>query len=196
MADETKAPGHHDTTFATTAMLKAYAHPLRRRIAKVVAAREFARATDIAADLGVPANTVSFHLRVLADAGMLLPAPEHARDRRDRVWKAHEGSWSVGSPDNPIEDEQLGAVFLASLAEDHIEMVRRAVRYSRDYITGRESETHGMFSQFNLRLTEAEFTAMENRIADVIRHAQDSHDPDAPDTRFWNLDIVAADDTI
>jgi len=196
MSDETKKPGFPDMNFATSAMLKAYAHPLRRRIAKVVAAREFARAADIAVDLDVPANTVSFHLRVLADAGLLAEAPEHARDKRDRVWKTNEGSWSVGSPENPIEDEQLGAALLSSLADDHLDMVRRVVRYSRDYITGREPATHGMFSQFNLRLTEAEFDAMEQRIADVIRQAEDAHDADAPDTRFWNLDIIAADDTI
>ncbi|MGO1803018.1 MAG: hypothetical protein ACTHZW_10420, partial [Microbacteriaceae bacterium] len=47
---------HPDARQATTAMLKAYAHPLRRRIARAVAARGHARAADIAADLGVAAN--------------------------------------------------------------------------------------------------------------------------------------------
>src|SRR3954454_8791847 len=98
MADETPEDPYPDSKHATSAMLKAYAHPLRRRIAKVLVGRPYARAADIAGELNVPANSVSFHLRVLADAGLIEEAPEHARDRRDRVWTAIEGSWNIGSP--------------------------------------------------------------------------------------------------
>lgn len=48
--------------------------------------RDRLRAADIAEALGIAASTASFHLRVLADAGLIEEAPEHARDRRDRVW--------------------------------------------------------------------------------------------------------------
>ena len=187
---------HSDAKQATTAMLKAYAPPLRRRIAKAVAGRGHARAADVAADLGVPANSVSFHLRVLADAGLIEEAPEHARDKRDRVWKASEGSWNVGSPEHPIADEQLGGVLMNALAEDHIEMMRRVLAWAPEYVSGRNPVVHGTFSQANLRLTEAEFSEVERRIHEVIKEVGDAHDPDAPDTRIWSLDIIAADDTI
>ena len=39
------------------------------------------------ADLDIPANQASFHLRQLAKYGLVVEAPEEARDRRDRVWK-------------------------------------------------------------------------------------------------------------
>ena len=196
MTDEQRQPVHPDERHATTAMLKAYAHPLRRRIARAVAARGHARAADIAADLDVPANSVSFHLRVLADAGIIEEDPEHARDRRDRVWKGVEGAWSVGSPEQPVEDEVLGNVLMAALAEDHFAMVQRVVAWSSDYVTGRDAATHGTFSQRNLRLTEAEFREVERRISEVITEITEAHDPDDPDSRFWNLDIIGADDTI
>lgn len=189
-------PVHADARQATTAMLKAYAHPLRRRIAKSVAGRGHARAADVAADLGVAANSVSFHLRVLADAGLIEEAPEHARDKRDRVWKATEGSWNVGSPEHPIADEELGGVLMNALADDHIEMMRRVMAWAPEYVSGRDPATHGTFSQANLRLTEAEFKEMERRIHEVIREVEDTHDPDDPATRIWGLDIIAADDTI
>lgn len=196
MTDEQRRPVHPDERHASSAMLKAYAHPLRRRIAKAVAARGHARAADLASDLDVPANSVSFHLRVLADAGIIEEDPEHARDRRDRVWKGVDGAWTVGSPEHPVEDELLGNALMTSLAEEHFAMVRRVLAWSTEYVSGREVEQHGTFSQRNLRLTGAEFSEMERRINDVITEITDAHDPDDSDSRFWTLDIIAADDTI
>jgi predicted ArsR family transcriptional regulator len=45
------------------------------------------RAADVGEALGIPANQASFHLRMLAKYGVIVPAPEAARDQRDRVWK-------------------------------------------------------------------------------------------------------------
>ncbi|MBN0040492.1 helix-turn-helix transcriptional regulator [Cellulosimicrobium cellulans] len=83
------------------AALRAIAHPLRQRILMELAVLGHARATDLARATGEPANSVSFHLRVLAKAGMIVEAPEHARDRRDRVWKNVAESYAVepGAPD-------------------------------------------------------------------------------------------------
>lgn len=68
-------------------MLRALAHPLRQRIMWELAARGHARAADLAAVTGAPANSLSFHLRTLAKAGLVQESPEHARDGRDRVWQ-------------------------------------------------------------------------------------------------------------
>lgn len=189
-------PRYPDARQATTAMMKAYAHPLRRRIAKAVGARGHARAADIAADLDLPANSVSFHLRVLADAGLIEEAPEYARDKRDRVWKGVDGSWTVGSPEQPIVDEQASTALMASLADDHVDLLRRVMRWAPEYASGRDAATHGTFSQRNLRLTEAQFVEIEKRIDAVISEVAADTDPDDPDSRFWNFDIIAADDTI
>lgn len=67
--------------------LRAMAHPLRQRILIELNVREHARAADLARTLGVPANSISFHLRVLAKHHFIEEAPELARDKRDRVWK-------------------------------------------------------------------------------------------------------------
>ncbi|SJN38438.1 putative DNA-binding protein [Microbacterium esteraromaticum] len=180
----------------TTAMLKALAHPLRRRITKVIARREFARAADIAAELDVPANSVSFHLRVLADAGLIVEAPEHARDRRDRVWRAVQGGYNVGSPEHPVEDEVLGGALMHTLAEDHFDLVRRVLAWAPEYVSGRTAEVHGTFSQRTVRLTEAEFTAVEEKIYALFAEVEAAHDRTDPAGRMWGIDIVAADDTI
>ena len=195
MADDAAEP-QRDAQWATTAMLKAYAHPLRRRIAKELIIRGHARAADVAEALGTPANSVSFHLRVLADAGLIEEAPEHARDRRDRVWQPREGSWNLGSPEHPVADELLGNALMSALVDDHIDMVRRVAAWSAEYVSGRDAVAHGHFSQRNTRLTTAEFEALEKRIDEVLREAEAAHDQDDPDTRVWSIDIVAADDTL
>ncbi|MGA8245390.1 MAG: helix-turn-helix domain-containing protein [Nocardioides sp.] len=68
-------------------VLRAIAHPTRRRILDELGATGPMRAADVGAALGIPANQASFHLRQLAKYGVIVPAPEAARDRRDRVYK-------------------------------------------------------------------------------------------------------------
>ena len=69
-------------------VLRAIAHPVRNRVLDELQASGPARAADIARELGIPANQASFHLRQLAKYGLVEEAPEEARDKRDRVWRA------------------------------------------------------------------------------------------------------------
>ena len=69
-------------------VLRAIAHPVRTRILDELSASGPIRAADVARELGIPANQASFHLRQLAKYGMVEEAPEEARDKRDRVWRA------------------------------------------------------------------------------------------------------------
>lgn len=100
VSDEHKRP---DPRRTRSARLKAYAHATRRDTLALLRRRDRLRAADIADALGIAASTASFHLRVLAEAGLIEEAPEHARDRRDRVWVArtptevHETTFSQRS---------------------------------------------------------------------------------------------------
>ena len=196
MADDAGTSAGDDAVFMTSAMLKAYSHPLRRRILCLIARREHLRAADIAAELGVPANSASFHLRVLADAGLIEEAPDRARDRRDRVWTGRKRALNLGDPQNPVADEALGGAVVAALAEEHGELVRRVLAWSPEYVAGRTTEVHASFVQRTIRLTEAEFEDVMRQVNDVLSAADDAHDATDPDGRYWQLDIVVADDTI
>lgn len=81
MADETMSD--HDPR-----VLRAIAHPVRSRILDELGASGSLRAADVARLIGIPANQASFHLRQLAKYGLVVEAPEEARDGRDRVWRA------------------------------------------------------------------------------------------------------------
>ncbi|WP_300681800.1 helix-turn-helix domain-containing protein [Nocardioides sp.] len=74
-------------TYDDPRVLRAIAHPTRNRILAELSAEGTARAADLAQNLDLPANQVSFHLRQLAKYGLVDEAPEAARDRRDRVWQ-------------------------------------------------------------------------------------------------------------
>lgn len=185
-----------DVVWMTTAMLKAYSHPLRRKMLNLLRRQTYLRAADFAAQLDVPANSASFHLRVLADAGLIEEAPEKARDRRDRVWTGTKGAFNVGGPENPVPDEELGTVLIHSLAEDHQDVLRRIIAWSPEYVSGRAKEPHGAFTQRVLRLTVAEFEKVLEGFDRVIDEVEKDHDPNDPDGRYWQIDLVAADDQI
>ncbi|MEV4776729.1 winged helix-turn-helix domain-containing protein [Microbacterium sp. LWH12-1.2] len=185
-----------DPVWMTSAMMKAYSHPLRRQIIRLFGRREHLRAADIAADLSVPANSVSFHLRVLADAGLIAEAPEHARDRRDRVWAAKKLALNVGGPESPVPDEELSGVMIRALAEEHHAMMQRVIAWTPEYVSGRDTDVHGAFTQRTLRLSVAEFDALLERINEAMDEAAESHDGSDPEARFWDLDLLAADDRI
>jgi DNA-binding transcriptional ArsR family regulator len=71
-------------------VLRAIAHPTRGRILDELAATGPMRAADVGEALDIPANQASFHLRQLAKYGVIVPAPEAARDKRDRVYKLRD----------------------------------------------------------------------------------------------------------
>lgn len=84
---------------ASRDQLRALAHPLRLTLMERIGRLGTARAADLAAELGIPANSVSYHLRILARGGVVAEAPEAARDKRDRVWKLAQSSFRSGPGD-------------------------------------------------------------------------------------------------
>jgi predicted ArsR family transcriptional regulator len=70
--------------------LRAIAHPTRGRILDELGAMGPMRAADVGEALDIPANQASFHLRQLAKYGVIVPAPEASRDKRDRAYKLRD----------------------------------------------------------------------------------------------------------
>lgn len=130
--------------------LRALAHPFRQRIIWELSVRKYGRAADLAAIMEEPANSISYHLRALAKAGIVEEAPEFAHDSRDRVWRmAHpEGLYAAaGSPaaDILVEDQ------LAWIREFLNERLPRQPGAARGEYLGAamltEDEAKGMFEE-------------------------------------------------
>lgn len=197
MSAKEPVPAQARRTTTTSPMLKAMANPLRRRIAAELAAVESARATDLADRLGVAANSLSFHLRVLAEAGIIEEAPELARDRRDRVWRALPGGLSVGSPSLPssTEDSLALQAYLGQEAEDQIRQLQAVVNWGTSYATGEDVESRGMLDIASLRLSVAEAEDLEAGVLDLLRRIKERSLADAGDgaeRKLWNFSMVMA----
>ena len=147
-------------------VLRAIAHPVRNRVLQEVYVAGYARAADVAEALDIPANQASFHLRQLAKYGLVEPAPEHARDGRDRVWKpVHEHGLNLSLRD--LEQQSGGAaavsVFRRQSAENATAMVNRALLADES-----DEDAHVMFNDAALRLTKDEAEQVSRELIDLI----------------------------
>ncbi|HUG84474.1 MAG TPA: helix-turn-helix domain-containing protein, partial [Euzebya sp.] len=67
--------------------LTTLAHPLRSRLLTALRQEGPATATPLAKRLGTNSGTTSYHLRKLAEVGLVTDAPDEG-DGRDRWWQA------------------------------------------------------------------------------------------------------------
>lgn len=70
-------------------VLKALSHPVRGRILRALAARSPMRVSDVAAEVHEPPNSVSYHLRQLAHAGIIerVTPDDASHDGRESWWR-------------------------------------------------------------------------------------------------------------
>jgi DNA-binding transcriptional ArsR family regulator len=158
-------------------MLRALAHPLRQRIMWELGARDHLRAADLARITGEPANSVSFHLRSLAKAGLIEEKPDLARDSRDRVWV-------MAHPEGIYFPESSGA--LNALLADRLDWLRGMLDETlpRDPLAGRTQYLAAVM------LTKDEARAMGDEVAEVFEKwraygsEQAEQHPDDPNRVF------------
>ena len=143
-----------DTTWISDPrLLRAIAHPVRNRILGEIYAAGHLRAADVAESLDIPANQASFHLRQLAKYGLVQPAPELARDGRDRVWKpAQEGVLSFSTEE--IEKGPGGKAAVSVWRRQAVASAIAAVE--RAYSLRKRRDIHVMITDDWIRLTKAE----------------------------------------
>lgn len=155
----------------TTPMLKAIANPLRRQILSTLSAMESARAADLAQALGIPANKVSFHLRELAKAQMIVEVPELARDKRDRVWKSAAEAYTTGEV-GQRNDDPTGVVmdaYLGQIVNDEKRRLQAAMLHGARHYSGEEAgEAKARLMSSDLMLTTDEMHELIRRLEKVI----------------------------
>lgn len=158
------------------AVLRAVSHPVRNRVLAELHAAGPLRAADVAQALDIPANQASFHLRQLAKYGLVVEAPEAARDGRDRVWKpaAYAGlEIDLGRLERTPEGRAAGDVYRRHLGETLARTVARAVERH-------EPEAHHvMLSDAAVRLTDDEARDLTRELVEVVeRHAERTRSAD------------------
>lgn len=88
MSDEEREPGpEHPSAERALEVLKVLAQPVRRKIVRTLMVSDAMRVSDIAAAIGEPANSVSYHLRRLAGIGVAhTTEPAGSHDSRETWW--------------------------------------------------------------------------------------------------------------
>lgn len=92
--------------------LAALAHPDRARLMDALAVDGPSTTGGLAAALGVATGSVSHHVRVLTDAGLVERAPQDPSDLRERRWKlvSRGMRWSAGQfHDRPAAESAAAA---------------------------------------------------------------------------------------
>lgn len=145
-------------------VLRAIAHPVRNRILGELSARGHLRAADVADELGIPANQASFHLRQLAKYGLAEPAPEHARDGRDRVWKPVHPDGLELSPADLLE-QPGGEAAVRVWRREALAQTQAAV--ARAFAENHPDDVRVVISDDSVRLTKEEAGALYDELRAV-----------------------------
>ncbi|MFJ4961447.1 ArsR/SmtB family transcription factor [Streptomyces sp. NPDC088729] len=149
--------------------LRALAHPLRLRLLGLL--REFgpATASGLAARLGESSGATSYHLRQLAEYGLVEDAPEQGKGR-ERWWRpVHEGSAFESSDFQTHADPEVrGAlgVVLHETATHHAQELNTWLGTMGEW----PEEWRGSWdmSDFKLRLTPELARELSERLHDVV----------------------------
>lgn len=97
------------------AVLRAVAHPLRRRVLDVLRVHGPQTASLLAERTGSAVGNLSHHLKVLAAAGLLVEQPALARDRRERWWSLVQTG--IAWAEDDFADDPAGAAASAAAVQ-------------------------------------------------------------------------------
>jgi len=165
-------------------VLRAIAHPMRIRILDELSATGPMRAADVAERLGVPANQASFHLRQLAKYGLVVEAPEAARDGRDRVWKAtSEAGLRVNLEE--LSQTEGGAAAVAVFRRSWTASAHDAV--DRAEHAERHLDATVMVSDSALRLSKAESRRFCEELEEVVERWRTRSREETDSTQTYQL---------
>ncbi|MDJ0394082.1 helix-turn-helix domain-containing protein [Rhodococcus sp. G-MC3] len=164
---------------ADVSQLKALTHPLRVRILYALRAEGSATASRLGQVVDESPNSVSYHLRKLADAGFAFEAPELGVDGRERWWRVPvEGfSWSsadfAGTVDGAATSRAAKQVLVENQFLRQREYDDTAESWGEDWIRAAHS------ADFVLRLSPDETEEMMREAQEVFakwRELSDSRD--------------------
>jgi DNA-binding transcriptional ArsR family regulator len=155
-------------------MMRALAHPLRLQILGVLRADGPQTATSLAGVTGASVPGLSYHLRQLAEHGFIEPAPELARDNRERWWKASHERTSLRSADFLDDPERMaaGSALMGEIRRVHFDALKtwhdEQASWGRAWIDAATS------SDWILDLTPVQLQSLKDELRDVIERWQDA----------------------
>lgn len=148
-------------------MLSAIANPFRSRMLDALKVAGPSTASSLSKRTGQAVGSVSHHLKVLAEVGMVEEVPELARDRRERWWRLVSSGYRWSSSD--LADDPVAAE--AGAAAESMTLSRQVER-KRAWMENREAAGEwgdaAFATQDWLHLTPEELHEFSTEIIEVI----------------------------
>ncbi len=154
-------------TLTDAKALSALANDSRSRIMDALRVDGPATASHLAGRVGLAIGSASHHLKVLHEAGLVEPAPELAKDRRERWWRLADGGtrWTTSDlADDPGAYEAARQAEALALSRQ----VERARAWFAEAGTVREWEDAAFATQNWMHLTPEEMTELAEEIIEVL----------------------------
>ncbi len=167
-------------------MLRALAHPLRMRMIELLQADGPATATGLGKRVGESSGTTSWHLRLLAEAGLVEEDRERG-NKRERWWRSTQDStWMraadfIGDPDlaGPLD------TYLRFMVEQRYAAESRFISELPRWLD--EWHDKAAFNDVKLSLTPEEAAAMTREVDAVIaRYRRDPRPGDHNVIAHWS----------
>ena len=165
--------------------LRVLAHPLRLRMLGLLRTDGAATASGLAQRVGESSGTTSWHLRQLAEVGLVEQDTELG-NKRERWWRAVHDAQQLATTDFLNDPEQAAdlRVYLHSVVEQRYAMESQFVA---EYDSWPQEWIESVnLSDFRLSLTADETAALNNEIQDVLqRYTRDAREGDSPVHIHW-----------
>ncbi|MEU1114886.1 MULTISPECIES: helix-turn-helix domain-containing protein [unclassified Streptomyces] len=149
--------------------LKAFGHPLRMKLYSTLRVGGPATASQLAAQVDEAVSLVSYHLRKLAEPGLIEEATTQSADARERWWQAAQDTLSFRHED--FKDTPEGAATHAAVLRGLIAHRREQYETYLDQqeAWGEQWRTAADQSDYLARLNPAELSALNAEIHALIR---------------------------
>ncbi|WP_405853103.1 helix-turn-helix domain-containing protein [Streptomyces sp. NBC_00090] len=148
--------------------LKAISHPLRMRLYRALFVARTATASQLADQVDEAVSLVSYHLRKLADHGLIEEAENRSADGRERWWQPSSYGVSIrdedvrGTPELAAASDALGRTINEQRTELHRRFLDERLTWSDAW------RSASISSEWLPRLTAAELTALSDELDAVF----------------------------
>ncbi|NEB79250.1 helix-turn-helix transcriptional regulator [Streptomyces sp. SID14478] len=149
--------------------LKALAHPVRAQLYRELSLRRVATASQLAEQVDEAVALVSYHLRKLAEHGLIEEAEAQDTDGRQRWWRPATDGVEIRDADFRDAPEKAAAhtaasrLFFEQRAAMYRSFLDERIAWDDAWATAHES------SESMMRLTAAELTGLVGEMRDLLR---------------------------
>jgi predicted ArsR family transcriptional regulator len=146
-------------------LVRALAHPMRNRMVGLLRIYGPQTATTLAGRLGVNTGATSYHLRQLADAG-LVEEDDSRGNARDRWWKAAHQGTEFDAAELLEQDPELALGFLHGIGQTYTENIFSFIDAMQTLPA--EWQEASLLSDFIFHLRPEELAAMMREVTAVM----------------------------